>query len=214
MTRSDDPDRDEHTQTVHASHDEETGIIARPRRRALIEIPSGPAPSLDPAREPRCWTRWLASFERCRILIRFSIDPISVPTASRCAATRLRIDRHVFIVIVDHDREQFRDPTVALRRHHARAQPDAPASFQGISVCDRLLAQMSTASAFRPTPSLDRPGVVLRVEKNSLWRMHLRMHKRVPHRQHRRIGRALNLRPANRTVNPRNRTQPMTFAAR
>ena len=124
MTRSDDPDRDEHTQTVHASHDEETGIIARPRRRALIEIPSGPAPSLDPAREPRCWTRWLASFERCRILIRFSIDPISVPTASRCAATRLRIDS----ARVHRDR---RPRSRAIPRPHCRSSPPPCPSSAG-----------------------------------------------------------------------------------
>jgi hypothetical protein len=67
-------------------------------------------------------TRWLTSFERCCILIRFSIDPISVRMASSCAASTMTLARASIgnrVVFVRHDREQFRAPRVALRRNDA-----------------------------------------------------------------------------------------------
>jgi hypothetical protein len=43
-------------------------------------------------------TRWLASFARCCVLIRFSINPINVCTASSCAALEAPTSRPVRFV--------------------------------------------------------------------------------------------------------------------
>jgi hypothetical protein len=58
-------------------------------------------------------TRWLASFARCRILVSFSIDPISVCTGSSCDASTMTLEGAAS-VLLDVRRPDYLGPAFDL----------------------------------------------------------------------------------------------------